>query len=254
MDYRRLWVVIDRRKAVYRVKSKPIISSAFDLQIKPVFEKLNETSDIRDFEIPTLNNEPIKEAYKRMYLMTSMDFAILERGKLKTKAVSEDEVFNAVLQAEILNYININAGETISAVGDTSLLLLKNLIKKLVPQILDEGASGGGAVTMLRDQIQSAWHEMKYFRTERITRTEVNRAANWGSIKGAQSLDYEQNKVWISAFAEDSRISHEQANGQKIDLKESFTVNGEQLQYPGDPAGSAGNTINCLCSTYMEIK
>jgi len=37
-------------------------------------------------------------------------------------------------------------------------------------------------------------------------------------------------------------------------MEEPFDVDGEDLQYPGDPAGSAGNTINCLCSMTYETK
>jgi hypothetical protein len=29
---------------------------------------------------------------------------------------------------------------------------------------------------------------------------------------------------------------------------EPFIVMGEQLDYPGDPVGSAGNVINCRCT------
>ena len=62
------------------------------------------------------------------------------------------------------------------------------------------------------------------------------------------------NKVWISAFAPNSRQEHMDADGQAVGLEEAFTVWGESLQYPGDPAGSAGNTINCFCGLYEELK
>ena len=32
-----------------------------------------------------------------------------------------------------------------------------------------------------------------------------------------------------------------------IPLDEAFIVGGEALMYPGDPAGSPGNVINCHC-------
>ena len=36
-------------------------------------------------------------------------------------------------------------------------------------------------------------------------------------------------------------------NGQTRKVGESFTVDGEHLKHPGDPAGSPGNVINCHC-------
>ena len=35
-------------------------------------------------------------------------------------------------------------------------------------------------------------------------------------------------------------------------MDEPFEVDGEQLMYPGDPAGSAGNIINCQCIEIMS--
>jgi hypothetical protein len=108
--------------------------------------------------------------------------------------------------------------------------------------------------------IQSEWHRAKYYRTERIVRTEVNRAASYGNLEGAKSLGVEMNKVWISAFAENSRQAHMDADGQAVDLDEPFMIwneplqYDEPLQYPGDPSGSKENTINCLCDTYNTLK
>ena len=41
-----------------------------------------------------------------------------------------------------------------------------------------------------------------------------------------------------------TRHTHAAADGQKVRKGQSFNVGGESLKYPGDPAGSAGNTIN----------
>lgn len=254
MDRRRLWLIIDRQKASYRTKIKSVFMGALEKQIKPLYEKIELISNIRDLEIPPLNDQAIQEAYKRLYMATALPFAMDKRRQRKwTKG--EDEIFEDLIMEQILVYLRNNVGSEIRAVGDTSKLLIQRLLDRLIPEIMDQGIGGGGAAqTMLRDRIKSEWHRMKYYRTERIVRTEVNRAANWGSLEGARSLDIPQNKVWISAFAPESRPEHEAADGQKRDLNEPFEVWGESLMYPGDPAGSGQNTINCLCSTYEEVK
>ena len=38
------------------------------------------------------------------------------------------------------------------------------------------------------------------------------------------------------------------ADGQVRAIGDTFDVDGEQLAYPGDPSGSAGNVINCRCT------
>ena len=50
------------------------------------------------------------------------------------------------------------------------------------------------------------------------------------------------------------RDDHAEADGQEVGMDEAFDVGGEQLMYPGDPAGSAGNTINCRCTVIYNSK
>jgi hypothetical protein len=233
---------------------KPVFMRAFDKQIQPLYEKISQVSDIRDVVIPPLNNKAIEEAYVKLYMTTSVDFAKRKRQQLKKSFIKDDdEIFEDLIMDKVRTYLRLHAGETVTAAGNTSVALIQQLLKKLTPEILDQGLGAGAAQTMLRDMIQSAWHEAKYYRTERIVVTEVNRASNFGSLEGAKSLGVEMNKVWICSF-NNSRQAHMDADGQAVDLEEAFTVWDESLQYPVDPAGSSENTINCHCSTYEELK
>lgn len=257
MNRQRLWRTIDRQKAAFRNNMKSVFKEAFDKQIKPLYDKIEQVSDIRDIEIPPLNNQVIVDAYKKLYLTVVPHFALSKRSQFKKNLKlkdADDEIFEDLIMEMAIKYLEQHAGETVVAAGDTSIALIQRLLQKLTPEILDQGLGAGQAQTMLRDRIQSEWHRMKYFRTERIVRTEVNRAANWGSLEGTKSLGVEMNKIWISAFAAESRPEHMDADGQKVGLDEPFHVWDDLLQYPGDPAGRAENTINCLCSTYEELK
>lgn len=255
MDRRRLWKIENHAKSVFRYRMRPVFNQALESQIQPLYVKIMETSDIRDIEVPPLDNQPIQDAYQRLYLTVAVPFAMRKRRQWKkSQKADDDEIFEDLITREALIYLEKHAGMTITAVGDTSKELIRQLLTELTPEILDSGMGGGQAQTMLRDRIQSAWHEMKYYRTERIVRTEVNRAANWGSLEGTKSLGVEMNKVWMSAFVKDSRDPHKAADGQKVDLYDDFEIGGEHLQYPGDPKGSAWNTINCLCGIYQELK
>jgi len=236
---------------------RPVFKKAFDKQIQPLYTRIMETSDIRDLVIPPLNDQAIKDAYRQLYLATAVPFAKMKRTQYKkTLALksSEDEIFEDLIMQGAIAYLEQHAGTTVVAAGNTSIALIQDLLKKLTPEILAAGLGMGEAQTMLRDMIQSEWHQMKYYRTERIVRTEINRASNWGSLEGTKSLGVEMDKVWMSAFAAHSRSEHTWADGQKVDINDTFIVWGEDLQYPGDPAGSAENTINCLCGFYEELK
>jgi uncharacterized protein with gpF-like domain len=46
---------------------------------------------------------------------------------------------------------------------------------------------------------------------------------------------------------DEAGANHVAADGQIVGMNEPFTVSGEKLMFPGDPAGSAKNTIMCRC-------
>lgn len=67
----------------------------------------------------------------------------------------------------------------------------------------------------------------------------------WGSSSFiSNALNFAPDKTWYCSFA-NSRIHHEDANGQLRRGSETFDVGGETLSWPGD--GSAHNSVNCNC-------
>jgi len=238
---------------------RPIFVMALKKHIEPFIEVIPRYSDITQIEVPMLNMVPVKDAYKRLYMATAFDFAVFDRRQAKSSGQvailkSEEEIFESIIQERIIAYLDANVGSTITAIGDTSVEVIQQLLKQLTPEIIEQGIGGGAAQTMLRDRIESAWHKATYYRTERIVRTEVNRAANWGSMEGVKSTDMPHNKVWLAAFSAASRQEHMDADNQKVDINEAFSVGPDMLEYPGDPGGLPGNTINCLCSMTYELK
>ena len=58
--------------------------------------------------------------------------------------------------------------------------------------------------------------------------------------------------AWLTSHGGNVRFAHEEAEenygpDNPIPVDEPFTVDGESLMHPGDPAGSPGNVINCHC-------
>lgn len=252
----RKWQTINRRRGAFRAKLRPVFMRALEKQIKPLLD-LIKTTDINHIEVPDLDNEPIQKAYERLYHIVAIDSAMSDRKLVKANngiaiLKGEDEIINDLIMAEIGEYLATEVGMTITAIGNTSKVMLQNLLKEIVPEIIEQGIGTGAAQTMLRDQIKSAWHKARYYRTERIVRTEVGRAANWGSITGVRSVGVNQNKHWVSAYAANSRPEH--MTDQMVDIDEMFDIGGEDMDYPLDPSGSAANTVNCKCCLVYSNK
>ena len=98
------------------------------------------------------------------------------------------------------------------------------------------------------------------YRAEVIARTESINALRSGQYQAIEQAletegvqEAEAVKVWDSSGDARTRPEHAMADGQAVPMSQPFMVGGEPLMYPGDPAGSAANTIQCRCIMRTEI-
>ena len=63
-------------------------------------------------------------------------------------------------------------------------------------------------------------------------------------------------KEWVTVGDENVRDAHVAADSQTVDMAKPYTVGGELLRYPGDTSlgASAGNVMNCRCSSVYDAK
>lgn len=81
-----------------------------------------------------------------------------------------------------------------------------------------------------------------------IARTEIHAASNFGALASADTLNIPVQKEWISGQDPRTRETHVNANGQLRAKNAAFNVGASELQYPGDQAGQAKETIQCRCA------
>lgn len=95
------------------------------------------------------------------------------------------------------------------------------------------------------------------YRADTIARTEIHQAALYASQRNtrriAMEVGVDVKKRWIPVVDERTRINHSVMAGKTVNMDEFFIVGGERMQRPGDPNGSAGNTINCRCVLGYDI-
>lgn len=77
-----------------------------------------------------------------------------------------------------------------------------------------------------------------------IARTEAGKVENYASLQSFQDLGAAR-KEWIAAGPPGDRPEHTAMNGETVGINAKFS-NG--LRYPGDPAGSPDEIINCRCT------
>ena len=195
------------------------------------------TQAARSFRI---DDSIVKAAYLRFYIKTGVSFAKSQvkslRGGMEVKQEEDWEVI-------IREFVRTRTGKKISQVIQSETDDIIRITKNVVQQGIDEG----WGMDKIARGIQKTQSEMDLWKALRIARTEVVTASNIGVKVGADELPGNKVKVWISTFDQRSRPEHMAMDGVRVALNEMFNVDGEMMEFPGDPNASAGNITNCRC-------
>lgn len=115
---------------------------------------------------------------------------------------------------------------------------------------LVEGVQAGESIDDLAARIRTLFTQTYAGRAETVARTEVIGAYNGASMLGAAQLpaDVVAGAEWIATRDGRTREAHASADGQLAAIGAAFDIGGAAMAYPGDPAGGAGNVVNCRCT------
>lgn len=145
------------------------------------------------------------------------------------------------------------ANELRSMVLDTAFNI-NQTTRRMISEELAEAVENGESLMDMEERIVRLFSDMDKNRAFTIARTEVLKVDRWAEWEAVRQEDLPVVKVWLSSLDNVVRDGHDVAHGQVVDRDEPFIVNGEELQYPGDPSGSPGNIINCRCVVQYILK
>lgn len=193
-----------------------------------------------------------------LYLEVGLRYA--RRQWRRFLAIKKAFGFNQVWIDFILNFLTKHLLQKIT-------FKVAESTREAILAIIEKGVEEGWGV----DKIVAEMKEMPFtkYQAERITRTEVMRASNTGTMAAASTFEYEQQKEWIAANDARTRgtnpedhASHRGLDGEVVDYEGVFTDprNGDKLRFPGDPGGNGipetkpESTINCRCTVSVTAK
>lgn len=139
-------------------------------------------------------------------------------------------------------FISNRANQLAGQVTDTTY--------KAIRDALAEGVGAGESIDDLARRIRDVFDDAVGRRAEVIARTEVVSAFNGSASLAAGQLpaDVVGGQEWIATRDGRTRPAHAASDGQVVPIGVPFTVSGQALAYPGDPAGSAANVVQCRCT------
>jgi uncharacterized protein with gpF-like domain len=202
----------------------------------------------------------IEDIYRQMAVSAATSFGvrIWQQGKSLGLALERKEDFAETMLREALRYIGQEfIRKRIQGVVETTQNSIIKAITRGYLEGLDQKAIG--------NLIIESGTRVSQSRANRIARTEIHGAANFGAFEAAKRTGLPAKKEWLStqdhrtrAFEREDEWDHLHYDGTTVGMDESFafeSVKGQRnlLQYPGDPSGSEGNVINCRCTLAFKV-
>ena len=223
---------------------RPVMETLKPTELIKVIEKggLREGIAFLSFET---SNEELADVVSRLYQDVGLRHARDNQRRMQTSVKKADLGF--LWQQFIDWYLHRFLIEKITF--DVQATTRDYLLR-----VLQRGMEAGTGIKEMVAKLKDL--PFTKFQAARIVRTEVNRAANVGHKAQSSTFEYEQVKEWVSA--KDRRVrgrepndhaNHVKLNGTIINEDDFFIdpINGDRLEFPGDPNASSASTINCRC-------
>lgn len=228
-----------RMKEFFKAQERRVLKN-FDALMKKTFTKMSE----EEIEAVMSLVKEVEELRKNGATTISQ----ILTGSAEAALLDLNIDISFQIKPQVEKWINAKALKLAGQVNDTTKLKIK--------KVLIEGIEEGQTVEDMRKGIQGVFEQANKLRARTIARTESNSAVSKGTLEGWKESEVVEKKTWLTApGAENPR--HELVdglNGQTVGLNDSFNVQGEMLDHPGDPVGSPGNTINCRCAMIAKTR
>ena len=143
-------------------------------------------------------------------------------------------------------------------INQTTKKQLLEALRSSLTESIENGDSMKNTKDKLQESAEDVFEELSDARAMMIARTETGTSVNYGQTETYRASGIEQ-KEWIATLDDRTRESHLLMDGKIVSIDETFEVENlseggvDNMMYPLDPNGSAGNVCNCRCSILPVI-
>lgn len=127
--------------------------------------------------------------------------------------------------------------------------------RKLVSSQLTQGVLLGESIPKIARRVQNVTGSnlATAMRTARTAVTGAECAGRMSSYKRAKGMGIKLKKEWLSTLDNQTRHSHRQLDGEKVDNDEDAKFSNG-CRYPGDPQGRYAEICNCRCTVIAAVE
>lgn len=176
--------------------------------------------------------------------------AALRAEALETLAAAGSELFAEIGRED--DAFSLPEPRAVEFLGRRENLLaeIPDDIHAAIEAELRAGLETGDSLRELSRRITQKFEAIDETRATTIASTETAAAYGYARQEAMGQAGI-THRAWLTSHLPNVRAAHATAEdderNQGVPLEEPFLVGGEKLMYPGDPAGSPENVINCHC-------
>ena len=278
-DPRRIkWQIFDEKANSLEPEFTEIMQKFFSAEEKRVLKNLNETTanglllnsflykaHIAPVEIKRGDDNELPDHVNDIFNVKTEDEALTAATKAPIEAAvaASGQAFMSSNGIDIA--FNLKNPDVLAAIytQQNRIKYVNDDTYKKLRALLDTAYDEGWNIHQIENGIKDLYNKWinghivdkkkMLSRAKTVARTEMGTAVNGGDYFGQLQAGVKFHE-WLATVDGATRPDHAKADGQKVAINDPFTVGGEKLLYPLDPAGSPGQTINCRCTTleYFE--
>jgi len=270
-EHQRLWRKFERFSKKWEKKVGKDVAAMFERQRESVIARLKSDNGLAAQNaaqrIERITNRPGNGKLKVLATRTVED--VVKKPFDKPEWVKK---FRVMMRALLMDLVEEAGGDALEALGLSIGFVVKQpLVQRFIErqaqrfavkvndttwemlkESLSEGLGAGEEMPKLLERVGEVMGERIRSSEEVIARTEVNRAANGGTLEAWRQSEVVEKKSWLSALLPDrTRDSHIEAHvryqANPIGLDEDFEVGSGSGPHPG-AMGAPEEDINCLCT------
>lgn len=129
--------------------------------------------------------------------------------------------------------------------------------KKQITKQITSGILQGESIGKIADRLQKNIPNMNRdsaIRTARTAATGAQNAGRMDSYLAAEKMGIELQREWMATLDNRTRHAHQMLDGQKRLIGEPFSVDGQEIMFPGDPSAKGYLVYNCRCTLIAVVK
>ena len=134
---------------------------------------------------------------------------------------------------------------------------IKRWSAKKIDSVMTQSILQGESIPQIAKRLSESVGEIDSHAAIRAARTMTTAAESAGrvdSYERAEDMGIEMEQIWVATLDNRTRHEHRLLNGQRRKVGEPFEVDGEEIEYPGDPNAEPYLVYNCRCRLIAAVK